>query len=571
MATRLEKLKLLLYARKSSESEDRQVQSIEDQTNRLTDLAKIVGIEIVEILSEAKSAKKPGNRSVFDTLLKRIEKGEADGILCWSINRLSRNPIDSGRISWMLQQGIIKCIQTIDRKYLPDDNVLLFNVESGMANQYIIDLRKVCRRGMEGKAERGWLPSTAPLGYINDKAEGTIVPDSERFDAVRKMWDMLLTGVHTPQQIKKIANKEWGFRTPKHKRIGGKELSDSLIYKLFGNLFYTGMFKWGGQLYEGKHKPMITLAQYDQAQILLGRRGNPRPQHHSFAFTGIIRCARCGSMITATEKKKFVKSTDQYATYVYYHCTKKKAAGKCNNQPITAIEATKQIEGKLEMYRIAPEFLEWGLTILRDEKDKDAADTESVGKMRQKSLEAAEKELEALTRMRYKELIDDEAFIKERDILRTSIARLKMEIKTVNDNSEQWLILSERALNFVAHAYDQFQNGGKEAQKEICHAIGSNYKLNDKRILFEASVWLIPIAKAYPDLIEEYRLLELQKYLNAELWNAGLASIIQRWCTIVEEVRTAIKDTNNPDLYIPDLSNSELTKSAKGIYSAHET
>jgi DNA invertase Pin-like site-specific DNA recombinase len=114
MATNLE---YFLYARKSSESEDRQVQSVEDQVARLKELANQLGLSIKEILTEAKSAKKPG-REVFADMLKRIERGEAKGILCWQINRLSRNPIDSGKISWMLQQGIIQCIQTIDRQYL---------------------------------------------------------------------------------------------------------------------------------------------------------------------------------------------------------------------------------------------------------------------------------------------------------------------------------------------------------------------------------------------------------------------------------------------------------------------
>ncbi|HXF29597.1 MAG TPA: recombinase family protein, partial [Chlamydiales bacterium] len=99
-----EKIKYFLYARKSLESEDRQVQSIEDQISRLKDLAANLGLEIKEILTEAKSAKKPYNRTVFSEMIKRIEKGEAGGILCWQINRLSRNPIDSGTLSWLLQQ-----------------------------------------------------------------------------------------------------------------------------------------------------------------------------------------------------------------------------------------------------------------------------------------------------------------------------------------------------------------------------------------------------------------------------------------------------------------------------------
>ena len=117
------KIKYFLYARKSSESEDRQVQSIDDQINRLKKLANDLNLDIKKIYIEAKSAKKPDNRPIFDEMLQRIENNEAQGILCWQINRLSRNPIDSGKIGWLLQQGTLKSIQTIDRQYLPEDNV----------------------------------------------------------------------------------------------------------------------------------------------------------------------------------------------------------------------------------------------------------------------------------------------------------------------------------------------------------------------------------------------------------------------------------------------------------------
>jgi site-specific DNA recombinase len=112
-----DKITYFLYARKSSESEDRQIQSIDDQISRLKELANNLGISIIEILQEAKTAKKPYCRPVFTDMLERIEKGEAQGILCWQINRLSRNPVDSGTLGWMLQQGALKSIQTIDREY----------------------------------------------------------------------------------------------------------------------------------------------------------------------------------------------------------------------------------------------------------------------------------------------------------------------------------------------------------------------------------------------------------------------------------------------------------------------
>src|SRR3989338_2429677 len=97
-------IKYFVYARKSSEGEDRQIQSIPDQIDRLRNLARNLKLDIKKTYTEKKSAKTPNSRVVFDEMMKRIEKGDAQGILCWQINRLSRNPIDSGRISWMLQQ-----------------------------------------------------------------------------------------------------------------------------------------------------------------------------------------------------------------------------------------------------------------------------------------------------------------------------------------------------------------------------------------------------------------------------------------------------------------------------------
>ena len=131
-----EKIKYLLYARKSSESEDRQVASIKSQIDVLTEMAKKEGLKIIDIISEAKSAKAPG-RSEFNEMLARIHKGEAQGIICWKLDRLARNPVDGGSINWMLQEGVIKHIKTHERSYYPTDNVLMMSVEFGMANQFI--------------------------------------------------------------------------------------------------------------------------------------------------------------------------------------------------------------------------------------------------------------------------------------------------------------------------------------------------------------------------------------------------------------------------------------------------
>ena len=542
MKNETNKITYFLYARKSSESEDRQVQSIDDQVNRLKVLANDLGISIKEILTEAKSAKKPNCRPIFTSMLERIEKGEAQGILCWQINRLSRNPVDSGTLGWMLQQGALKSIQTIDRQYLPDDNVLLFSVESGMANQFIIDLKKNSMRGMVGKADRGWLPSRPPLGYLNDKLEHTIVEDKERFDLVRRMWDMMLTGNYTPPQIREIANKEWGFRTPKTKRDGGGQLADSVIYKLFTNIFYTGMFKWAGKTYSGNHKPMITLEEYDRVQAILGRSGRPRAQTHDFAYTGVITCGVCGGMITATEKIKIVKATGGLKNYIYYHCGHKKREIPCNQERITLKEIEDQIDIELERNTILPKFREWALEILNRDNDKEIADRTKIYETQHKSLVATQNELDALTKMRYRDLIDDETFIKERDELKTKIAKLTTNLRETESRAEKWLELTEKVFNFACYARKEFITGGLDKKKEIFSALGQNFSLKDKKLYITPNEWFIPVEKAYPALEAEYKRVELDKNLTTEARNTALASLILDWGRGLSGLITVLED-----------------------------
>jgi len=132
-----QKIKYALYCRKSTEDDNRQVLSLDSQEQEMIKMADNLGLEIVQTFRESKSAKKPDNRPQFSELINLIKRGKIDGVICWKIDRLSRNPIDSATIQWLLQQNQLKIIQTMERQYLPGDNALLFNVESGMANQYI--------------------------------------------------------------------------------------------------------------------------------------------------------------------------------------------------------------------------------------------------------------------------------------------------------------------------------------------------------------------------------------------------------------------------------------------------
>ncbi len=100
-------MKYIVYCRKSTDEKDKQVLSIDQQIAELKEFSQREHLEVIDFIIEAKTAKVPG-REQFANLLRRIEKGEAQGIISWHPDRLARNSIDGGRIIYLLDTGKLR-------------------------------------------------------------------------------------------------------------------------------------------------------------------------------------------------------------------------------------------------------------------------------------------------------------------------------------------------------------------------------------------------------------------------------------------------------------------------------
>ncbi len=319
------KIKYVLYSRKSTESEERQILSIDSQVKEMLQLAEKENLEVVDIRREAHSAKDSGQRPVFKEILEDIKRGRYNGILTWAPDRLSRNAGDLGSLVDLMDQKLLLEIRTYGQhfKNSPNEKFLLMILCSQAKLEN--DNKSVnVKRGLRTRVEMGLWPGPAPSGYLKEKSvdkKCQVYIDPERGHIVKKMFERVAYEKWSGKKVYNWLKFELNFRTAQ----GKKHLSLGNIFLILYNPFYYGMFEYpknSGNWYQGKHEPLITKELFDAVQAQM-KSGFIRVENKEFAFTRMMTCGLCGSGISADEKFKKNKNGGVHR-YVYYGCTKNK-------------------------------------------------------------------------------------------------------------------------------------------------------------------------------------------------------------------------------------------------------
>ena len=484
-------MKAAIYNRRSSDREDRQVLSIEEQRDANKHRLSQSGDKYVGTYEEDKSAKTPCIRLEFNKLMDDAEKGKVEVIYCWKLNRLARNPVDGGRVQWLLMSGTIKAIVTHERTYLPTDNVLQMAVELGMAAQYSIDLGKDVKRGMMQKVKMGWKPGVPPVGYKPDydglKGQRVVSKDEERFLIVRRCWDLLVKEQRTVPYILKVATEEWGLT-----RLSGRgkppvPISLSGMYKIFTNEFYYGELLWNGEAFPGKHEPMVTRAEFDRAQEILGRKGKPRPRTNQNSFAGLIRCGECGSMIVMELKRKLVKSEGRLREYRYFRCSKHVKGCVCKQTcRLKAEELDVQLSRVADTAELPQSIVEWSLQKLKlSQEDTKKTQSHELEKLQERHRGIQQKRSSLIDRQLASETRLPEEMYQEKLVELSNEARdMQGRIKDFEAHASQWALDLIDAVTFTEALRSKFAVGTDEEKLYILRKLGQTVELKDGQLTF---------------------------------------------------------------------------------------
>ena len=478
--------KYILYARKSTEDEERQIMSIEAQLAELTELARKEGVEVIATFIESKSAKKPG-RLEFGKMIEMVkESSEPIGLLAWHPDRLARNSVDGGQIIYLIDTGKIASLRFPTFWFEPTpQGLFMLQVAFGQSKYYSDNLSENVKRGFRQKLRRGEWPTLAPFGYVNNPKTRTIEPDPLKSKILQKVFQEFSEGHHTLASMSARLSF-WGVVSR-----SGKPPCKATVQNILTNPVYLGLIRHKGETYEGGFPPLVSRATFEAVQQALKNRAKPRyvKRKHNFPFTGLLKCGECGASISA----QFAHGYG--GTYKYYRCTKR--LGPCGQSYLREDLLVEQMRQRLQRVALCEDWKEKMIAQV-EEWDKDQAQSsQTFAQNLDVKIKDVEKKLDRLVNAFLEGLVDRDIYVAKKD----ELIRLKVDLYSQktdfgqkgnkrNEPLKDWI-------NSAHHAKKLASGNDLNEIKSFVGKIGTNRTLFNKHINWE---WLGPWA-----ILAEYK------------------------------------------------------------------
>ena len=449
-----------IYCRKSTDRNDKQEKSLETQERICLETARRNNLNVLEVILESKSAKDAGNRPKFDELIAHIKSKDAGVIVTWDIDRLARNLTEAGLLQSLYETGFIQKIITENDIYQSDRDFMNIGHEFVDASNYSRRLRSKVKDGIETKLRNGEIPGSVKIGYyIVDKK---MKPDPDRSPFVKLAFEMYVQG----NSLRIITQKlyEMGFRSKK-----GNKMYLSSIAEMLKRIDYTGTFEYNKQLYQGNYDPLISMVLFDKVQKLLVKNNLPKSQKHYFLYRGVIRCADCGCMHTATMKQ---------GKYVYYYCTNSKRICKQHEKYIEEEEMHKLYSTKLSELPIDVEILNQSYDLYAKNYLMQYKDVENQKNLVKKQLGNVETRIKRLVDIYINGEIQQEVYsqkykelVLEKETLQNTLNKLETQ------KPEETLETIRKFKDYCCDLQKTYSLGNNEVKDEILNAVCWNFSI----------------------------------------------------------------------------------------------
>ena len=467
-------MKYIAYCRKSTDESDRQILSIESQVNEIKDFASRQNLEILDFITEARTAKVPG-RPLFESVLKRIEKGEAQGIVSWHPDRLARNSIDGGKIIYLLDTG-----KLIDLKFpsfwfenSPQGKFVL-NIAFGQSKYYVDNLSENVRRGQRNLLRKGVLPARARKGYFYNEKLCFHEVDPVKSKVIKKAFEKYSQGAPQSEIAKFL------FANGIEKRKGGV-LSLTTVEKILTDKFYIGLFYFTGELYQGTHKTFISKALFDKVQKQLDKTKRSAFRKENFPFRGLVKCGECGASITSEAHYRVYKRKGNSQTFTYYRCTKK--LGPCSQKYVNQENLANEFRRVASDVAIPVGWVPKWEKLIEKYEILDVQNREANTIKLEKESESVDQKLNLLLDGFLDSTLDAETYKAKKNELFEKKLKLQEKIGQIRTSGSVWLEPLREFINVSKNCGKiALAKNNSDELASIGKNIGSNYFLTDRHL-----------------------------------------------------------------------------------------
>ena len=468
------KTKYFLYARKSTEDEERQVMSIEAQLAELAEFAKRENIEIAETFIESKSAKKPG-REIFNEMMSKVhENKEPIGLIAWHPDRLARNSVDGGQVIYLIDIAKIASLRFPTFWFEPTpQGLFMLQVAFGQSKYYSDNLSENVKRGIRQKLRRGEWPGLAPFGYVNNPKTRTIEPDQMKAKVIKKAFEEYAQGKHTLESLGQRLSF-WGVVSKT-----GKPICKATLQRMLTNKVYLGLIVHNGETYEGGFPAIVSRATFEKVQEVLKNRAKPRhsKKRHYFPFCGLLTCGECGAAITAQW------AHGNGGTYRYYRCTKR--LGSCSQRYLREDLLVEQLKGKISKVALCEDWKEKMLAKVEMWEKENIQSSQSFAQNLEKEVKETEQKLDKLVNAFLDGSIEKETYLVKKDELIKTKTDLNKRKSDFGRKGNNWIEPLKEWILSAHHAEKLASSNDFDEIKSFAEKIGTNRRLLDRKLIFD--------------------------------------------------------------------------------------
>ena len=358
------------YVRVSNPKQLRTAMDVDSDGNSLAtqrEHAKRAAVErsaeiVKEFVERGRSAQTIAERPSFRALLAYVEENAADidYLIVYARSRAFRNYEDAPEVEGRLRRLGIEVVSATENFGEDKDMAAMFKFFTDVMNtKQVKDNGRDISTKMLHKAQRGGFNGRAKLGYLNDKVKvegyfvSTIVVDPERAPLIKWAFEAYATADYSLPKLQRELT-DLGLTTRQTAAFKSQPVSLSQLAKILRDPHYTGVILYNGDLYPGRHEPLISKELFLRVQDVMSgrvRRGLRDRVHHHY-LRGLLLCQRCHDQ-GLTSQLVYTEAVGNGGTYEYFFCPRKKRVGGCDLPYVPVHEAERAVAKRFGRERLS--------------------------------------------------------------------------------------------------------------------------------------------------------------------------------------------------------------------------